>query len=595
MKILYTMNFEFLTIFFLSINQVKSFKIPVFPFHLNSWHQGRSREVSNYYNSDIFMDNDDEFLKNIRSEFDNYLENLQNEQKLQKENYFAKPANQSDINISVLDFPYEPPLPLATRNARLAQYINMIEEFNKKSNFDTSKNKESENFQVTFEPDFNFTNVGGYQSIKKELLQVSEILGNREKYASYNIRMPKGVILEGPPGNGKTIIAKALSGELSIPFIACSGSEFQEKYVGVGASRIRELFKLAAECKPCIIFIDEIDAIARKRGGSGVESNNGDSERDNTLNELLTKLDGFKNTDEIFLICATNRIDLLDPAFLRPGRIDKKIYIGHPDPETRESIINIHIKGKPCETKLSIPQLVEMTNGKSGAEIENILNEAMLLVLRENRKIIKTDDINKIIHREIGGYQTTQSKFSHKTIERIAAHELGHAVSGLLLTSHSKLTSVHINLWSPRNPGYTIFEVDEMDANIFTKEKLMSHLIVLLSGRITEDILFDGSITTGASRDFEEAHKLAQRMVIEFGMGRQQIIPYLSDKSKEIIDEEVQYILETALQRSRQIIFQSKSLIQELIPLLIHEKVLSRDFIELKIYRKYKDLMNISI
>lgn len=565
----------------------ESFKFPIYPFIVKSWEHSRTQHISQYYNSDVFFSHEDEF--------DSCWDSFQNKNELHTKNYFSQPQNKSKLYIPVQDFPYGPPEPIAVRNAKLAHYMKMIEEFNTKNEFDTSKNKESENFQVTFEPDFNFTNVGGYQSIKEELLQVSDILVDSNKYASYNIRMPKGVVLEGPPGNGKTIIAKALSGELSVPFIACSGSEFQEKYVGVGASRIRELFDLATEVKPCIIFIDEIDAIARKRGGSGDNSNNGDSERDNTLNELLTKLDGFKSTDGIFLICATNRIDLLDPAFLRPGRIDKKIYIGPPDAKTRESIIRIHIKGKPYESKISIDHLVEITNGKSGAEIENILNEAMLLVLRENRKFMKIDDINNVIHRDIGGYQTIQNKFTPQMIERIAAHELGHAISGLLLPSHSKLTSVHINLWSPRNPGYTIFEVDEIDANIFTKEKLMSHLIVLLSGRITEDIMFDGSITTGASKDFEEAHKLAQKMVIEFGMGRQQIIPYLSDKSKEIIDDEVQYILENALHISRKLVCQSKPLIKELIPILIQENALSRDFIELKIYRKYKELLNISI
>ena len=451
------------------------------------------------------------------------------------------------------------------------------------------KKTSSENFKVETDIDVNFSNVGGYEKIKKELLQCADILTNYEKYSKFNVRTPKGLIFEGPPGNGKTLLAKAFSGEVNASFISVSGSEFQEKYVGVGASRIRELFELADNNAPCIIFIDEIDAIGRARSGDGESSS---AERDNTLNELLVKLDGYRRSNGIFLICATNRIDLLDSALLRPGRIDKKIYIEHPDSKTRKEIIRIHSIGKPMESTIDNDYLVEISNGLSGAEIENLLNEAMLNALRDNREKISNNDLESVLSKSMVGWKETENLFSRDMIKRIAVHEMGHAMSGLLIKEHSKLSRVYLNSLSPNNPGYTVFETNEIDSNIFTKEKLFSHLVVLLSGRNAEKVFFGESVTTGASKDFEQAYKLAEDMVLKYGMGEHDIYTFNSDKSKDIVDKNIFELISSANDKSLVLLNECKGIIDELSDLLIDTKKLDRQTIEMKIYRKEPRLFN---
>jgi len=452
-----------------------------------------------------------------------------------------------------------------------------------------NRDKKSENFEVITKFLYNFTDIGGFDKIKNELSQCVDFLSNYTKYSKYNVRVPKGLILEGPPGNGKTLLAKGLAGEAKVGFIAVSGSEFQEKYVGVGSSRVRELFTLAKKNTPCIIFIDEVDAIGRKRSGDGETSS---SERDSTLNELLVSLDGFKNSNGIFLICATNRADLLDPALTRPGRIDKRIFVGLPDSNTREAILEIHTKGKPHDASVNIKDLVDITLGLSAAQIENLLNEAMLNALRSNREIMTNTDIDIIMNRMMAGWQPNDHQFTSDIIDHIVIHEMGHAIVGMLAKHHSKMTKVVINLSSPKSPGYTIFEGST--STIYTREALFEHLAILLAGRIAEEVFYDVSVTTGAINDFEEAFKLAEKMIVYYGMGKKIIYPNLSEMYKEKIDNEVFNLINDAYAYAEFIVKNSKDLINESSQILKREKILTADtLIDLMRKDKYKNIFDL--
>lgn len=448
--------------------------------------------------------------------------------------------------------------------------------------------KKSEHFEVITKSPLTFRDVGGYENIKLELDQCIDILKNHTKYAKYNVRIPKGLILEGPPGTGKTLLAKALAGEAGTAFIPVSGSQFQEMYVGVGASRVRELFELAKKNIPCIVFIDEIDALGRKRSG---EKESATSERDNTLNELLVALDGFKNTTGVFLVGATNRADLLDPALLRPGRIDKRIFIGMPDESTRRSILQIHCQGKPGDDTILVEDLVEQTAGFSGAQIENLLNEALLYALRSNRETYSKKDIEQIMNRMLVGWQPMEHKFTDSIIDHIVIHEMGHAVLACVAKNHAKMRKVIINLSAPTSPGYTVFESNT--ENIHTRESLFEHLMILLGGRIAEEIFYEESVSTGALNDFEEAHKLAERMILYYGMGDHLIYPRTSEKYKEKIDEEVNELLLSAHTYAEFILRQSRELIREGADILKRDRILLVDDLNHLIRMKYGELMNL--
>ena len=475
----------------------------------------------------------------------------------------------------------EQKLPKHVREAYFAR-------FHKSS--EPSKTESSENFFIVKNVTHRFSDVGGYQPVKEELMQCADVLMYFEKYSKYNVRTPKGLILEGPPGNGKTLLAKAFAGECGTNFISVSGSDFQEKYVGVGSTRIKELFKLAKENQPCIIFIDEIDALGRMRSGEGESSS---AERDNTLNQLLVCMDGFQTSDGTFVIGASNRADLLDPALVRPGRIDKRIFIGLPDSSTREAILNIHLKGKPHDNTVNIPDIVDLTTGMSAAEIENILNEAMLHAIRNEKTFFTYHDMDVVMNRIIGGWQPTEHQFTSEMINQIIIHEMGHAMVGLLAKQHSKMMKIVINLSSPKTPGYTVFEGST--SALYTRESLFEHLMILVAGRIAEEVFYNVSVTTGAINDFEEALKLAEKMVVYYGMGTSPIYPSKSEKYKEQIDNEVAQIIQDAYRVSEFIVRNCKYVIEECSFILKNERILRREDLMKLILEKYPNIMNLYV
>ena len=497
---------------------------------------------------------------------DDYLENVANE------NIYDS-FDEDGFN-NEYDYEFKP------RSNKINIIINTNPTSKQSSNQNNNENKEndiqSENFQLIQNSSYNFNHIGGYDLIKEELMQCADILINYTKYAKYNVRIPKGIILEGPPGNGKTLMAKCFSGEINIGFIPVSGAQFQEKYVGVGASRVRELFKLATENVPCIIFIDELDALGRKRS-SDQNSNN---EHDSTLNELLVNLDGFKSANGIFVIGATNRIDLLDTALTRPGRIDKKIYIGNPDKQTRKQILDIHLANKPIEQSITLDYLVELTNGFSGAQIENLLNEAMLYVLRQNRYQIDKADINMIANRILVGFQSTKNQLTEDLIYQVAVHEIGHALLGIF-TRHRKLIKITINLFSPKTLGFTLFE--PASNTIQTKEQLIHEIMVLLGGRIAEEIIFKNmNISSGASQDIQQVKTIAEQMIVQLGMGDKIVI---SDPSK--IHAEIDNIISLAYDRAKIILSNTEPLIKDAATLLTINHELTPDMITNLIANKY--------
>ena len=379
------------------------------------------------------------------------------------------------------------------------------------------QNQQAMNFgktkaRVTQSVKVRFSDVAGAEEEKEELQEIVEFLKNPKKFVDIGARIPKGVLLVGPPGTGKTLFAKAVAGEANVPFFSISGSDFVEMFVGVGASRVRDLFDQAKHNMPCIVFIDEIDAVGRQRGtGLG----GGHDEREQTLNQLLVQMDGFEKNDGIIVMAATNRADILDPALLRPGRFDRQIYVQVPDVRGREEIFKVHARNKPIAPDIDFKTLARLTSGFTGADIENLLNEAAILCARDNRKVITMGDINEGINKVIAGPQKKSRVVSERDKRITAYHESGHAIVAKLLKNCDEVNEVSI---IPRGQaaGYTITRPVN-DDNHVTRGKLMDEIAMMLAGRVAEEIVIE-DITTGASNDIQRASAIARKMVTEWGM-----------------------------------------------------------------------------
>ena len=435
-----------------------------------------------------------------------------------------------------------------------------------------------------------FTDVAGAEEEKAELAEVVDFLKNPKKFSELGARIPKGVLLVGPPGTGKTLFAKAVAGEAGVPFFSISGSDFVEMFVGVGASRVRDLFDAAKKNMPCIVFIDEIDAVGRQRGtGLG----GGHDEREQTLNQLLVQMDGFESNDGIIVMAATNRADILDPALLRPGRFDRQIFVNVPDVRGREAILKVHARNKPLSPDVNFRTVARMTSGFSGADLENLLNEAAILAARANRKFITNKDLYEGVNKVLLGPQK-KSRLVTETDKRITAyHESGHAILARLLPHCDPVHEVSI---IPRGQaaGYTMTRPDN-DDNHLTKAKLLDDIVMTLGGRVAEELIIK-DISAGASGDIQAVSKRARLMVTEWGMSEKVgPISYASDKevfigrdmashvtySEEtaaIIDEEVRDIVESSLAKARELLKTHKKLLDNMARLLIeHETIFTEE------------------
>ena len=440
-----------------------------------------------------------------------------------------------------------------------------------------------------------FKKVAGLKEEKEELQEVVDFLKNPKRYTELGARIPKGVILVGPPGTGKTLLAKAVAGEAGVPFFSISGSDFVEMFVGVGASRVRDLFEDAKKHAPCIVFIDEIDAVARRRGtGMG----GGHDEREQTLNQLLVEMDGFGVNEGIIVMSATNRVDILDPAILRPGRFDRKVAVGRPDVQGREEILKVHAKGKPLGDDVDLQQIAQTTAGFTGADLENLLNEAAILAAKDGRVYLQQSDIRHAFVKVGIGAEKKSRVISDKEKRITAYHEAGHAILFHVLPDVGPVYSVSIIPTGVGAAGYTM-PLPEKDELFNTKGKMLQDITVALGGRVAEEEIFD-DITTGASQDIKQATSLARSMVTKFGMSEKIGLINYDNDSDEIfigrdlahasrgygeqvaasIDQEVKNIIDSCYDRARQIIRKYHSVLEACAQLLLEKEKITREEFE---------------
>jgi len=442
-------------------------------------------------------------------------------------------------------------------------------------------------------PKIGFKDVAGVDEAVEELQEIKEFLENPKKFQALGARIPKGVLLYGPPGTGKTLLARAVAGEAGVPFFSISGSDFVEMFVGVGASRVRDLFEQAKQASPCIVFMDEIDAVGRHRGaGLG----GGHDEREQTLNQLLVEMDGFELKDNIILIAATNRPDILDPALLRPGRFDRQIVVDRPDRNGRRKILEVHSKGKPLAPEIELDTLAAGTPGFTGADLANLVNEAALLAARRGKKTIEQEELEEGIMRVIAGPEKKTRLFSEQERKITAYHELGHAIVGHYLDQESEVHKISI-IGRGQALGYTI-SLPREDRYLTTKANLMNNLAMTLGGRAAEEIVFN-EVTTGAANDLEKVTSIAKQMIMRYGMseklgprvlGRNHDMPFLGremgnepDYSEEIareIDDEIRRVIEEAHDTATKVLKEHSDELHRLSAILIERETIDKDQFE---------------
>jgi len=440
-----------------------------------------------------------------------------------------------------------------------------------------------------------FGDVAGIEQAKLELNEVVDFLKNADRFTAVGAKIPKGVLLVGPPGTGKTLLARAVAGEAGVPFFSISGSEFVEMFVGVGASRVRDLFEQAKSNAPCIVFIDEIDAVGRQRGaGLG----GGNDEREQTLNQLLTEMDGFEGNTGIIIIAATNRPDVLDAALLRPGRFDRQVVVDRPDYAGRLEILNVHARGKTLAKDVDLEKIARRTPGFTGADLSNLLNEAAILAARRNLTEISMDEVNDAIDRVLAGPEKKDRVMSEKRKTLVAYHEAGHALVGALMPDYDPVQKISI-IPRGRAGGLTWFtpSEDRMDSGLYSRSYLQNQMAVALGGRLAEEIIFgEEEVTTGASNDLQQVTRVARQMITRFGMsdrlgpvtlGRQNGNMFLgreiasdrdfSNTTAAIIDEEVRKLVDEAYKRAKEVLVGNKHVLDKLADILVEKETVDAE------------------
>ncbi|MBR5268430.1 MAG: ATP-dependent zinc metalloprotease FtsH [Lachnospiraceae bacterium] len=448
--------------------------------------------------------------------------------------------------------------------------------------------------RMTKTNDINFDKVAGLSEEKDDLVEIVDFLKNPKKYTDVGARIPKGVILVGPPGTGKTLLAKAVAGEAGVPFFSISGSDFVEMFVGVGASRVRDLFEDAKKNAPCIVFIDEIDAVARRRGtGMG----GGHDEREQTLNQLLVEMDGFGVNEGIIVMAATNRVDILDPAILRPGRFDRKIGVGRPDVKGREEILKVHASAKPLGDDVDLKKIAQTTAGFTGADLENLLNEAAIYAAKSGRRYIRQEDIERAFIKVGIGAEKRSKVISEKEKKITAYHEAGHAILFHILPDVGPVHTISIIPTGMGAAGYTM-PLPEKDEMFNTKGKMLQDIMVSLGGRIAEELIFE-DVTTGASQDIKHATAIARAMVTQYGMSEKAgMIHYGSDEDEvfigrdlahtrsygenvaSVIDSEIKRIVDECYDKAKAIIIEHKDVLHKCCELLLEKEKIGQEEFE---------------